>query len=397
MELGELLYAQLQQCEAAIPYGIGRALRELFPDMAVLESRCSEFNLQTFAAAGHCEVTRKPGVHCHVETEWNGPGLGISRSDWTAWSEVRWRSHTLQVVSATWKSFPDTNSWSWILAESDEIAAEFYQAVCEWCIEPRGEIVTFDGQEWSMNAQLFESIRQATFESLVLPGNVKQELLEDFQQFLKSPEVYARYKVPWKRGALFLGPPGNGKTHCVKALINALDLPCLYVQGLTSPYCSEGAGIRQVFRRARQTTPCLVVMEDLDSLVTEANRSFLLNEMDGFAENNGLIVLATTNHPERLDTSLLERPSRFDRKYHFELPDAAAREQYLARWNQEFESEHQLTPEALSEIAEQTEAFSYAYLKELVLASLMVLIASPRQPMREIMNYQVAALRNQMK
>jgi transitional endoplasmic reticulum ATPase len=75
-----------------------------------------------------------------------------------------------------------------------------------------------------------------------------------------------------------------------------------------------GSGIRAVFERARREAPCLLVLEDLDSLITDRNRSFFLNELDGLEGNDGLFLIGSTNHPERLDGSLSNRPSRFDRK-----------------------------------------------------------------------------------
>ena len=69
-----------------------------------------------------------------------------------------------------------------------------------------------------------------------------------------------------------------------------------------------------VFNKARQLAPCILVLEDLDSLINDRNRSFFLNQLDGLTGNDGLLVLCTTNHAERLDPALSERPSRFDRK-----------------------------------------------------------------------------------
>jgi ATP-dependent Zn protease len=77
-------------------------------------------------------------------------------------------------------------------------------------------------------------------------------------------------------------------------------------------YATEHENMRSVFARARITTPCLLVMEDLDSMIDENTRAFLLNELDGFETNAGVVVLATTNHPDRLDPALMNRPSRFD-------------------------------------------------------------------------------------
>ena len=79
-------------------------------------------------------------------------------------------------------------------------------------------------------------------------------------------------------------------------------------------YKGEEGAIADVFEKARQLAPCIMVLEDLDSLINDKNRSFFLNQIDGLVGNDGLLVLTTTNHAERLDPSLSERPSRFDRK-----------------------------------------------------------------------------------
>jgi len=183
--------------------------------------------------------------------------------------------------------------------------------------------------------------------------------------------LYERYGIPWKRGVLLIGPPGNGKTHAIKALANDLKLPCLYVKSFKSSDDPDQSGMREVFARARLSAPCLVVMEDLDALVTDENRSFLLNEMDGFASNQGVVVIASTNHPEKLDTAILERPSRFDRKYHFTLPAPPERLAYFKTWNQTLQPELQLKEAEFAALVEGTEGFSFAYLKELFLSALM--------------------------
>jgi len=72
--------------------------------------------------------------------------------------------------------------------------------------------------------------------------------------------------------------------------------------------------MQDVFDKARQLSPCVVVFEDLDSLITDRNRSFFLNQLDGLSGNDGLLIIGTTNHFERLDPALSTRPSRFDRK-----------------------------------------------------------------------------------
>lgn len=75
----------------------------------------------------------------------------------------------------------------------------------------------------------------------------------------------------------------------------------------------EGA-MQEVFGKARQLAPCIMILEDLDSLINDRNRSFFLNQLDGIEGNDGLLIIGTTNHFDRLDPALSSRPSRFDRK-----------------------------------------------------------------------------------
>lgn len=139
------------------------------------------------------------------------------------------------------------------------------------------------------------------------------------------------------------------------------------------------------------------MIEDLDALVDDENRSFFLNELDGFALNDGVLMIASTNHPERLDVAILERPSRFDRKYHFEAPEMADRVAYLQLWNQKLKPAMQLSMDEIHAIAASSESFSYAYLKELLLSASMVWVQN-RMPgtMANIVAEQLEKLKTQM-
>ena len=285
----------------------------------------------------------------------------------------------------------------WIVAETKEVAENFFRAVCEWCSEVRGEILLFDQGEWSKSKELFEAIKAASFDNLILPRALKEEIQTDFQNFFVSREMYEKYGIPWKRGVLLIGPPGNGKTHTVKALINQLRQPCLYVKSFKSQYATEQEGMRRVFQRARHTTPCLVVLEDIDSMIDGKNRSFFLNELDGFAVNTGVVVLATTNHPQRLDPAILDRPSRFDRKYYFELPAPEERFAYASGWNGNLRQEMRVADGVVAEIVAQTEGFSFAYMKELFLSSMMQWMSAPEpKNMGAAILERVTSLRRQM-
>lgn len=120
--------------------------------------------------------------------------------------------------------------------------------------------------------------------------------------------------------------------------------------------------------RRRRACSCF---EDIDALLVDGTRSYFLNELDGFAANTGVITLATTNHPERLDPSILERPSRFDRKYHFALPTTPTRARYIATWNERLAPALRLTEDGCAQISERTDGFSFAYIQEVFVSSMM--------------------------
>ncbi|HLH62663.1 MAG TPA: ATP-binding protein [Ktedonobacteraceae bacterium] len=415
---------------AAIDYHVSQHLLQLFPGKALIESE-GHLNVEGYTKAQHCTLTRHTFTYNQMNTYWFGrepqilrphhmmhfgpgmvPGMELFQSEneqnttsrthdavSKAWFEISWQGNTLDMLILNIQGEGFQKFHYWLLAESDEIARGFVVAVCEWNAEIRGEVLVFDNGHWYKDEYLFQDIKNATFENLILKGALKQEILDDLVQFFASRALYEEHDVPWKRGILFVGPAGNGKTHTVKALINTLTQPCLYVKSFRSPQSPgvDEPNIRQVFARARTTAPCVLVLEDLDSLLTPQNRSFFLNELDGFASNIGIVTLATTNHPERLDPSILDRPSRFDRKYPFDLPEIAERTAYIVMWNDSLKPGLRLSEEGIAKISELTDGFSFAYLKELFLSSKMRWIAHPQQgTMEQVMAGQVGKLREQM-
>jgi AAA+ superfamily predicted ATPase len=153
----------------------------------------------------------------------------------------------------------------------------------------------------------------------------------------------------------------------------------------------------EVFKRARLNAPCVVVLEDLDAMIDKDNRAFFLNELDGFHPNTGLVVLASTNHPEKLDSSILDRPSRFDRKYYFQLPADAERRAYVDKWNYELQPEMRVSEESVTRVVSETQDFSFAYLKELFVTSMVQWMSSGGSAsMDEVLLGQTELLRGQM-
>jgi len=395
MGMEDFIRDALHEPSDHVAYHVGRELAELHPGKTILEGRNWEFDLDAFVRAGKCSVVEQRSVFPHATARWEDPGKKLNPRTENAWLNVLWSGELLDVILITWSEGCYRCRHHWIVADSQKLAENFLDAVCEWSCEVRGEIVVYQDGYFEKDTELFNAIKSATFDNLILRGSLKKEIHNDFTQFFNSRESYERYGIPWRRGAIFTGPPGNGKTHTVKALINSLERPCLYVRNFSGDGTEQG-NMAEVFKRARRT-PTIVVLEDLDSMINDSNRAFFLNELDGFRANTGVVVLATTNHPEKLDTAILDRPSRFDRKYQFDLPREAERLAYVEKWNSELQPELRVSAHTTPSIVNETEGFSFAYLKELFVASMAQWMStSGKTAMDEVILEQVKSLRGQM-
>lgn len=184
------------------------------------------------------------------------------------------------------------------------------------------------------------------------------------------------------------------RTISIKATMHSLyhlhgplgPIPTLYVKSLVS-FAGPEYSINLIFEKARSYAPCYLVFEDLDSLVTPDVRSFFLNAVDGVSENEGILMVGSTNHLDRLDEGISKRPSRFDRKYEFGLPDEAMRKKYCQFWqtklkadekenkDEDGDNDEQIDfPDVLVEkIAGITKGFSFAYMQEAFVSALLVI------------------------
>ncbi|KAF2185038.1 P-loop containing nucleoside triphosphate hydrolase protein [Zopfia rhizophila CBS 207.26] len=243
-----------------------------------------------------------------------------------------------------------------------------------WLIKEEPAIYVYDGY-WMRSTKLWEEVKKAKWSDVILDPKMKKALTEVASKFFDSRDIYEEYGVPWKRGLIFHGPVGNGKTISLKALMHEMygrkpPVVTLYVK--SAPYSYN---IRSVFQMARSMTPCMLVLEDIDTIVTSSTRSYFFNEVDGLENNDGILMIATTNHLDELDPGLSKRPSRFDRKYLFPLPDKGERSLYAQYWRNKLKNKTNIDfPSKLCDaIAGITDNFSFAYLKEAFVATLLEL------------------------
>ena len=185
--------------------------------------------------------------------------------------------------------------------------------------------------------------KKVTFKDVAGADEEKEEL-EEIVQFLRDPGKYTELGAHIPKGVLLVGPPGTGKTLLAKAVAGEADTAFLSISGsdFVEMYVGVGASrVRDLFEQAKKQSPAIVFIDEIDAVGRQrgsglggghAEREQTLNqllvEMDGFAANEGVVVLAATNRADILDPALL-RPGRFDRQIYVGLPDIKGREEVL--------------------------------------------------------------------
>lgn len=391
----DLFLAGLSPTDSATPVRLEYRILQAASGRAGVVS--SSLDLDEYERLGLCRRELLPAPHPIVVHHWGGEDQDqlFTRHEQAHW-KIDWRDTILQVVQVQWQTACGGETRYWVVADTRETAEAFVLDVERRTNDPGESILVFHNGYWQRSRELYAATQQASFDDLVLSGSLKDVIRADFRQFLDARQRYESLGVAWRRGALLIGPPGNGKTHCVRALVKELKIPSLYVQSLSCQHYTSEQLLLDVFERARRLHPCVLILEDLDALITSENQSVFLNQLDGFEKNVGLIVLATTNHPDRIDPAILDRPSRFDRKYHFGLPALDERRGFLALWHAKLAAETGWSGEAVEELAGATTDFSFAYLKEMVVSSVLRWMADSAHPFAHVLRQQCDELRAQM-
>lgn len=192
-------------------------------------------------------------------------------------------------------------------------------------------------------AKLSDDKHQAKFNDVAGLKEEKEEVKE-LIDFLKNPKKFQKLGARIPKGVLLVGPPGTGKTLLARAVAGEANVPFFYISGSDFVELFVGVGasrVREMFKDAKRSAPCLIFIDEIDAVgrqrgtglggghdEREQTLNQLLTEMDGFGENEGIIIMAATNRPDVLDPALL-RPGRFDRQVTVSLPDANEREAIL--------------------------------------------------------------------
>ena len=237
--------------------------------------------------------------------------------------------------------------------------------------------------EPSAMREVLVEIPDVTWDQVGGLEDVKEELREAVEWPLKYPDLFAQLNATPPKGLLLYGPPGTGKTLLAKAVAHESESNFISVKGpeLLNKFVGESEkAVREVFRKARQASPCIIFFDEIDSVaptrgssmgdshVTERVISQFLTEMDGLEELRNVIIIAATNRPDIIDSALL-RPGRFDRLLFVPPPDLEARKQI-------FKIHTRKTPLAddvnLDELARKTDGYTGADIASLANTGVML-------------------------
>jgi len=224
--------------------------------------------------------------------------------------------------------------------EADEIDAELLESIR---VTESDFKAALKGIEPSALREVFVEVPDVTWDRVGGLDDTKERLRETIQWPLDYPEVFESMDLQSAKGVLLYGPPGTGKTLLAKAVANEANSNFISVKGpeLLNKYVGESEkGVREVFEKARANAPTVVFFDEIDSIAGERGSNMgdsgvgervvsqLLTELDGIEELEDVVVVATTNRPDLIDSALL-RPGRLDRHVHVPVPDEDARRAIL--------------------------------------------------------------------
>lgn len=280
-----------------------------------------------------------------------------------------------QKIELVTKADPESSTWLVILADVLPLALLVFLAFFFLNKQMAGNRSSMDFGK--SKARLSDNKNKVTFKDVAGLKEEKEEVRE-LIDFLKNPKKFQKLGARIPKGVLLMGPPGTGKTLLARAVAGEANVPFYFISGSDFVELFVGVGasrVRDMFQQAKRNAPCLIFIDEIDAVgrqrgtglggghdEREQTLNQLLTEMDGFGENEGIIIIAATNRPDVLDPALL-RPGRFDRQVTVSLPDIKGREEILAVHAKNKKLAKDVT---LTNLSKRTPGFSGADLENLL-------------------------------
>lgn len=323
---------------------------------------------------GYASLRYEPGhIARRVLTE--APHLrhdaGLSDEHFDGELHVEWRGHELRFFVLTYVGHFGEHMLAMSAAKSRAALEDFWQ-----------ELRAFQRLYDYETIRMWDAGRvprgSLTWDDLVIPDAMKADLRCMAESFMDARPKYQELGLPWRRGLLLGGPPGCGKSTAIKVIAAQVKASVL-VLPITSK--TTDYSLTRFMDAAADSAPSICVIEDLDRVVegskTEISMSHLLNLLDGIGtgQKQGVLLISTANHVDRLDPALSpRRPGRYDRYFHFQPPSLEERATLLR-----LRGKDRFSEEAVLRVAEQSNGYSHALVQELVVNALLKALNAGRE------------------
>lgn len=263
--------------------------------------------------------------------------------------------------------------------EFDASAESIKQGYCRWSVADNGVFLPANQTIQSVPPGFYEIDKSQSiglYFKLIKTGNedlIKfddtycDEVVEDIKKFWTLKDGYKSIGQAYKRGMLFIGVPGGGKSSAIKLIVRDLvNSGGIAIKFQHPDYFKDGLA---ALRRIEPDRQVVVLMEDIDGLLDDFSESDILNILDGVTNYENIVFIATTNHPDKLLGSVTNRPSRFDRVFEFKAPNENTRRIYLSHLNKKFlENNKEDSGLDIEKMVKETESLTIAHLKELFIS-----------------------------